>query len=60
MRISTRFLASLVPAALMSFALQAPVAADTIAVIGTGNVGGALGPEFAALGPHDSLRFAGA
>ena len=29
-----------------------PGLADTIAVIGTGNVGGALGPEFAALG-HD-------
>lgn len=27
-----------------------PTQADTIAVIGTGNVGGALGPEFAALG----------
>ena len=28
----------------------APIHADTIAVIGTGDVGGALGPEFAALG----------
>lgn len=27
-----------------------PIRADTIAVIGTGDVGGALGPEFAALG----------
>ena len=27
-----------------------PIQADTIAVIGTGDVGGALGPEFAALG----------
>ena len=27
-----------------------PIQADTIAVIGTGSVGGALGPEFAALG----------
>lgn len=30
--------------------LSAPVLADTIAVIGTGNVGAALGPEFAAQG----------
>ena len=30
--------------------LAQPVAADTIAIIGTGNVGGALGPEFAAQG----------
>jgi predicted dinucleotide-binding enzyme len=30
--------------------LGAPAAADTIAVIGTGDVGGALGPEFAAQG----------
>ena len=28
----------------------APIQADTVAVIGTGDVGGALGPEFAALG----------
>jgi NADPH-dependent F420 reductase len=31
-----------------------PIHADTIAVVGTGDVGGALGPEFAALG-HDVL-----
>jgi len=37
--------------ALLSIAgLQAPVLAETIAVIGTGNVGSALGPEFAAQG----------
>ena len=30
--------------------LGAPALADTIAVIGTGDVGGALGPEFAAQG----------
>ncbi len=30
--------------------LAAPAAADTIAVVGTGEVGGALGPEFAAQG----------
>ncbi len=35
---------------LISLLLAAPVFADTIAVIGTGNVGGALGPEFAAQG----------
>ena len=29
---------------------MSPIQADTIAVIGTGDVGGALGPEFAALG----------
>lgn len=40
---STLVLCLLLPQALL---------ADTIAVIGTGNVGGALGPEFAALG-HD-------
>ena len=30
--------------------LGAPVLADTIAVIGTGDVGGALGPKFASQG----------
>lgn len=33
-----------------AFTLSAPAVADTIAVIGTGDVGGALGPEFAAQG----------
>jgi len=33
-----------------TFSLQTHVLADTIAIIGTGNVGSALGPEFAALG----------
>ena len=46
-RISVWF-ASLV----LGFALQGLAAADTIAVIGTGNVAGALGTEFAAQG-HD-------
>lgn len=36
----------------MGCALQGPAVADTIAVIGTGNVAGALGTEFAAQG-HD-------
>jgi len=36
--------------AVLALMLGAPVAADTIAVIGTGDVGGALGPEFAAQG----------
>lgn len=36
----------------LGFALQGLAAADTIAVIGTGNVAGALGTEFAAQG-HD-------
>lgn len=35
---------------LASITLQAPALAETIAVIGTGNVGAALGPEFAAQG----------
>ncbi len=34
----------------LALALALPVSAETIAVIGTGNVGGALGPEFAAQG----------
>lgn len=37
-------------AVLLGAMLQAPAAAKTIAVIGTGNVGAALGPEFAAQG----------
>lgn len=36
----------------VSGVFQATAMADTIAIIGTGNVAGALGPEFAALG-HD-------
>ena len=35
-------------------AVSVPVSAETIAVIGTGNVGGALGPQFAKLG-HDII-----
>jgi len=45
-----RIFAGLVPLALLTFTLQTPASAETIAVIGTGNVGAALGPEFAALG----------
>ena len=45
-----RILAAIVPLAVLSIALPAQLRAETIAVIGTGNVGGALGPEFAALG----------
>ncbi|HJP35695.1 MAG TPA: NAD(P)-binding domain-containing protein, partial [Gammaproteobacteria bacterium] len=30
--------------------LSSPLSAETIAVIGTGNVGGALGPRFSELG----------
>ena len=45
-----RIFAGLVPLALLTVTLQTPVSAETIAVIGTGNVGAALGPEFAALG----------
>jgi hypothetical protein len=48
MRISLRLIAAgLVPLLLM---LTLPAQAAKIAVIGTGNVGSALGPEFAALG----------
>lgn len=36
--------------AILALILGAPALADTIAVIGTGDVGGALGPEFAAQG----------
>ncbi len=36
--------------AVLALILGAPAVADTIAVIGTGDVGGALGPEFAAQG----------
>jgi predicted dinucleotide-binding enzyme len=43
---STQFSLSL----LASVVIAMPAAAETIAVIGTGNVGGALGPEFAAQG----------
>jgi len=39
----------LIPLA-FSLTIQGPVLADTIAVIGTGNVGGALGPAFAQQG----------
>ena len=34
----------------IGFSAASPLMADTIAIIGTGNVGGALGPEFAAQG----------
>jgi len=37
-------------AAVLTLVLGAPAVAETIAVIGTGDVGGALGPEFAAQG----------
>ena len=45
---NSRFAGSLVFVG--SFLLAAAASADTIAVIGTGNVGAALGPEFAAQG----------
>ena len=41
-------------ALVMGWALQGLAVADTIAIIGTGNVAGALGPEFAAQG-HDII-----
>jgi len=44
---SLRFAATLVP---LLLTLALPAQAAKIAVIGTGNVGSALGPEFAALG----------
>lgn len=46
----TRRMACLIPSAILALMLQTIAFAETIAVIGTGNVGGALGPEFAALG----------
>ena len=46
-RISARFVVLV-----LGWALQGLAVADTIAIIGTGNVAGALGPEFAAQG-HD-------
>jgi predicted dinucleotide-binding enzyme len=49
MRIHSNVLAAVTAAALLSMA-QAPAFAAKIAVIGTGNVGEALGPEFAAQG----------
>jgi predicted dinucleotide-binding enzyme len=48
--ISSRLLAGLGVLIFASIALQPQVRADTIAIIGTGNVGAALGPEFAAQG----------
>ena len=36
--------------------LVSPTQAETIAIIGTGNVAKALGPEFASLGPYHCLR----
>jgi predicted dinucleotide-binding enzyme len=45
-----RTFAALVPVALMLTALPGVLSAATIAMIGTGNVGSALGQEFAALG----------
>jgi len=46
-----RFITCLIPMVLGLIA-QGPLSAETIAIIGTGNVAGALGPEFAAQG-HD-------
>ena len=43
-----RFLAA--AATVAGLIIAGPLMADTIAIIGTGNVGGALGPEFAAQG----------
>jgi len=49
MRIHSNLMVALAAAALLSM-VQAPALAAKIAVIGTGNVGEALGPEFAAQG----------
>jgi 8-hydroxy-5-deazaflavin:NADPH oxidoreductase len=49
-RASRHAVASLLLAIILSMTLSALVSAETIAVIGTGQVGGALGPEFAGLG----------
>ena len=52
MTMSIRRISAGLAALAMGCGLQSPAAADTIAVIGTGNVAGALGTEFAAQG-HD-------
>ena len=52
MTISIRKISTGFAALAMGWMLQGPAVADTIAVIGTGNVAGALGTEFAAQG-HD-------
>ena len=49
---SMRKVSAWLAAFVVSGVFQATATADTIAIIGTGNVAGALGPEFAALG-HD-------
>ncbi len=49
MRTFRRTIAALLPLALL-LTVRSPAFADTIAIIGTGNVAGALGPEFAAQG----------
>jgi 8-hydroxy-5-deazaflavin:NADPH oxidoreductase len=50
MRSHRRIFAALLAAGLALLMSQTPAQAATIAIIGTGNVAGALGPEFAALG----------
>jgi NADPH-dependent F420 reductase len=45
-----RFLPTLLLSLVAAFGNAAPAAAETIAVIGTGDVGGALGPRLASLG----------
>ncbi len=58
MKFPTRMCHSILAAGLLvlagSLVGPAPVSAETIAMIGTGNVGGALGPQFAKLG-HDII-----
>jgi hypothetical protein len=50
MKSCTRWIGGIGALFLVTLIAQAPVRAETIAVIGTGNVGAALGPEFAAQG----------
>ncbi len=54
MKFPTRILMAGVLVLAVALGAPAPVSAETIAVIGTGNVGGALGPQFAKLG-HDII-----
>jgi len=50
MKISMRFTGAFSALLIGGLVLQMPAIAETIAVIGTGNVGSTLGPEFGALG----------
>lgn len=50
MRANVRIMSTLLAGLFIGLGVWSSVAADTVAVIGTGRVGGALGPQFARLG----------